>query len=169
MFGRSKFGFVITCFEASEGSNGKQMVADLVPALRAEFGRGCSAQHLRRCLRPTATFPDEAKLSAVQRQLNWTPRKTAIYIEDPFKRNIYLELCPQCEGWLTQRLSERIKSMFHERTTISKKTEIGSERFDGTKRTPVNIYLSITNPQHREYSSKLVGVCDLVWTPIRGN
>ncbi len=108
--------------QGERAAYGKQVVTGLARALSAQFGRGWSAQHLRHCLRIAETFPDEANLSAVRRQLNWTHLKTLMYLEDPLRRDFYLELCRR-EGWSTRRLSERIRSMLYERTAISKKPD----------------------------------------------
>ena len=108
--------------QGERAAYGKQVVAGLARALSVEFGRGWSAQHLRHCLRIAETFPDEENLSAVRRQLSWTHLKTLMYLEEPLKRDFYLELCRR-ERWSTRRLSERIKSMLYERTAISKEPD----------------------------------------------
>jgi hypothetical protein len=54
--------------------------------------------------------------------LSWTHIKTLIYIDDPLKRDFYVELC-RLEGWSSRQLQERINSMLFERSAISKKPE----------------------------------------------
>ena len=50
--------------------------------------------------------------------------KTLIYVEDPLKRNFYIELC-RLEGWSSRQLQERIQSMLFERSAIARKpTEV---------------------------------------------
>ncbi len=56
------------------------------------------------------------------RQLSWTHILAIIPIEDPLKREFYLQLCIH-EKWSVRTFRERIKSMFYERTVISKKPE----------------------------------------------
>lgn len=45
-----------------------------------------------------------------------------MYIDDPLKRDFYIEMC-KLNGWGSRTLNSRIKSMLYERTTISKKPE----------------------------------------------
>ena len=60
----------------------------------------------------------------MRREINWTHVKTLIYIEDPLKRNFYIELC-RLEGWSSRQLQERIQSMLFERSAIARKpTEV---------------------------------------------
>lgn len=101
---------------------GQQIVATLARQLSAEYGRGWSEQQLHHCLRLAAAFPDEAILSALRRELTWTHIKTLMYIDDPIKRDFYIELC-RLEGWSTRQLQERLNSLLFERTAISKKPE----------------------------------------------
>ena len=103
---------------------GQQLVGALARRLTAEYGRGWSEQQLRHCLRAAEVFPDEAILSAVRGELSWTHLKTLIYVDDPLKRNFYIELC-RLERWSSRQLQERIQSMLFERSAISRKpTEV---------------------------------------------
>lgn len=77
---------------------------------------------MRHCLRLAETFPDEQILSTVRRELSWSHLKALIYIEDPLKRDFYLEIC-RVERWSVRQLQERINSLLFERTAISKKPE----------------------------------------------
>lgn len=107
---------------------GKQVISSLSRRLTAEYGGGWSEKQLRHCLRLAETFPDEQIVSAVRRQLSWTHLKTLIYLDDPLKRNFYMEMS-RLEGWSSRRLRERIDSMLFERSAISKQPEetIGHE------------------------------------------
>lgn len=107
---------------------GRQVISSLSRQLTAEYGAGWSEQQLRHCLRLAETFPNEEILSAVRRELSWTHIKTLIYIDDPLKRDFYLEMS-RMEGWSSRRLRERIDSMLFERSAISKQPEetIGHE------------------------------------------
>ncbi|MEQ0777772.1 PDDEXK nuclease domain-containing protein [Paraburkholderia tropica] len=103
---------------------GQQLVGALARRLKAEYGQGWSEQQLRHCLRAAEIFPDEAILSAVRRELSWTHLKTLMYVDDPLKRNFYIELC-RLERWSSRQLQERIHSMLFERSAISRKpTEV---------------------------------------------
>jgi len=101
---------------------GKQIVNALSTQLTLEYGSGWSEKHLRHCLRFAETFPDEAIVSALRRQLSWTHLKTIIYLEDELKRSFYLEMC-RLENWSTRVLQKRSNSMMFERTAISRKPE----------------------------------------------
>lgn len=103
---------------------GQQLVSALARRLKSEYGQGWSEQQLRHCLRAVEIFPDEAILSAVRRELSWTHLKTLMYVDDPLKRNFYIELC-RLERWSSRQLQERIQSMLFERSAISRKpTEV---------------------------------------------
>jgi hypothetical protein len=67
-------------------------------------------------------FADEAFVSAVRRALSWTHLKTLTYIDDPIKRDFYVELA-RAERWSTRQLQERIDSMLFERSAISRKPD----------------------------------------------
>ena len=108
--------------QGQRGAYGQQLVAELARQLTADFGKGWSEQQLRHCLRLVDTFPDEQILSTVRRELSWSHLKALIYIEDPLKRDFYLEIC-RVERWSVRQLQERINSLLYERTAISKKPE----------------------------------------------
>lgn len=114
--------------EGERAEYGKQVIASLSRQLTAEYGTGWSEQQLRHCLRLAETFPDEEILSAARRELSWTHLKTLIYLDDPLKRDFYMEMS-RLEGWSSRRLRERIDSMLFERSAISKQPEetIGHE------------------------------------------
>jgi predicted nuclease of restriction endonuclease-like (RecB) superfamily len=94
----------------------------LSKGLTASHGRGWSTKQLRHCLRAAETFPEEQIVSAVRRLLNWTHIKTIMYVDDPLKREFYLELCA-LERWSSRRLQERMGTMLWERTALSRKPE----------------------------------------------
>ena len=108
--------------QGQRGEYGKQVVAEPARQLPAEFGKGWSEQQLRHCLRLVEVFADEQILSTVQRELSWSHLKALIYMEDPLKRDFYIEIC-RVERWSVRELQERINSMLFERTAISKKPE----------------------------------------------
>ena len=98
---------------------GEQIVSALSRQLERDYGRGFSEKNLRHMLRFAEVFPDGEIVSAAQRQLSWTHFKTLIYIDDPLKRDFYLQMCQQ-EGWSTRNLQERLDSQLFERTALSK-------------------------------------------------
>ncbi|MBR5950491.1 MAG: hypothetical protein IKZ87_03555 [Actinomycetaceae bacterium] len=54
--------------------------------------------------------------------MSWTSIRTVMYIDDPLKREFYIEMC-KMNGWSSRVLQDRIKSMLYERTAISRKPE----------------------------------------------
>jgi predicted nuclease of restriction endonuclease-like (RecB) superfamily len=101
---------------------GKQIIISLALQLTNEYGKGWSEKQLMHCIRTAETFQDEQILSAVRREFSWTHIKSLIYINDPIKREFYIEIC-RLEKWSSRQLQERIQSMLYERTAISKKPE----------------------------------------------
>ncbi|HSA34597.1 MAG TPA: PDDEXK nuclease domain-containing protein [bacterium] len=99
---------------------GKQIVASLARQLSAEYGKGWSEKQLWHCLRVAEIFPAEEILSTLRRELSWSHIKTIMYLDEPLKREFYIEMA-RLEGWSSRQLQERIRSMLYERTAISKK------------------------------------------------
>ena len=54
--------------------------------------------------------------------MSWTHIKTLIYIEDPLKRDFYLQMCQQ-ERWSTRSLQQRLDSLLFERTALSRQPD----------------------------------------------
>jgi predicted nuclease of restriction endonuclease-like (RecB) superfamily len=101
---------------------GKQIVATLSRQLTNEYGSSFSDKNIRRMMQFAELFPDEAIVVSVIRQLSWTHILAIIPMDDPLKREFYIEMC-KLEKWSVRTLRERIKSMLYERTAISKKPE----------------------------------------------
>lgn len=101
---------------------GEQVVSALSRQLETDYGRGFSSKNLRHMLRFSEAFPDASIVSAARRQLSWTHFRTLIYIDDPLKRDFYLQMCQQ-EGWSTRTLQQRLDSMLFERTALSRQPE----------------------------------------------
>jgi len=101
---------------------GRQIIATLSQQLTQTYGKGWSDRQLRHCIHFAETFPDEQIVSALRRKLSWTHIKIIMYVNEPLKRDFYIEIC--ClEGWSSRQLQERINSMLFERTAISRKPE----------------------------------------------
>lgn len=77
---------------------------------------------LSHCLHFAKAFPDHQIVYALRTQLSWTHLRSLIYIEDPLKRDFYIEIC-QVEGWSSRQLRERLNSMLCERIALSRKPE----------------------------------------------
>ena len=101
---------------------GKQVVAELARQLTVDFGKGWSERQLHYCVRVAEIFPDAEILHTLCAQLSWSHLRLLIQIDDPLKRDFYLEIC-RVEHWSVRQLQERIKSLLFERTAISKKSE----------------------------------------------
>ncbi|MGO4808193.1 YhcG family protein [Cupriavidus sp. 2MCAB6] len=101
---------------------GEQIVVSLSRQLEAEHGRGFSAKNLRHMLRFAEVFPSEDIVYALSRQLSWTHLRSLIYIDDPLKREFYLQMCRD-EGWSTRTLQDRLDSLLFERTALSRKAD----------------------------------------------
>lgn len=101
---------------------GQQILPALARQPRAEYGRGWSEQQLRHCIRVAEVFPDEPILSALRRELSWTHLKTLMYVDDPLKRDFYIELC-RLEHWSSRQLQERMQSMLFERSALSRQPD----------------------------------------------
>ncbi len=101
---------------------GKQVVSELAARLTAEYGTGWGEKQLRQCIKFAQTFADEAIVYAVRTQLSWTHLRILMFMDDPLKRDFYLEMC-RIEKWSSRQLQERVQSMLYERTAISRKPE----------------------------------------------
>jgi predicted nuclease of restriction endonuclease-like (RecB) superfamily len=102
---------------------GKKIVATLWLQLSEAYGNSFSEKNLRRMMQFAKIFPDEKFVVSVIRQLSWTHLLAVIPIEDPLKRDFYIEMC-KIEKWSVRTFRERINSMLYERTAISKKPEL---------------------------------------------
>ncbi|MBT3178971.1 MAG: DUF1016 domain-containing protein [Desulfobacula sp.] len=101
---------------------GKQIVVTLARQLIEEYGKGWGEKHLRQCMQFANVFADEQIVYALRRELSWTHLRSLIYMEDPLKREFYIEIS-KLEKWSSRLLQDRIQSMLYERTAISRKPE----------------------------------------------
>lgn len=108
--------------QGQRGEYGKQVVAELARQLTAEFGKGWGERQLRYCVRVAEIFPDAEILHTVCSELSWSHLRLVIGIEDPLKREFYIEIA-RVEHWSVRQLQERMNSQLFERTAISKKPE----------------------------------------------
>ncbi|MFN5301896.1 MAG: YhcG family protein [Pseudanabaena sp.] len=101
---------------------GKQIIATLSQQLTQTYGKGWSDRQLRYCVLIAEVFPDREILHTLSAKLSWSHLKLIIGIDDPLKRDFYIEIT-QLENWSVRQLQERINSMLFERTAISRKPE----------------------------------------------
>jgi predicted nuclease of restriction endonuclease-like (RecB) superfamily len=102
---------------------GEQIVQSLAAQLESEYGKGFSKRNLFNMMKFAEVFPDEKIVVSLIRQLSWTHILAIIPIEDPLKRDFYIEMC-KLEKWSVRVFRERIQSLLYERTAISKKPEL---------------------------------------------
>jgi predicted nuclease of restriction endonuclease-like (RecB) superfamily len=101
---------------------GKQVIATLSQHLSQAYGKGWSKRQLNYCVLISEVFPDREIVHTVCAQLSWSHLKLIIGMEDPLKRDFYIEIA-QLERWSVRQLQERINSMLFERTALSRKPE----------------------------------------------
>ncbi|HEX7583266.1 MAG TPA: PDDEXK nuclease domain-containing protein [Prolixibacteraceae bacterium] len=101
---------------------GKQIVRNLCDELIAEYGSSFSEKNIRRMMQLAEVFPEKGIVVSLIRQLSWTHILAILPIEDPLKREFYIEMC-KLERWSVRTFRERIQSMLYERTAISRKPE----------------------------------------------
>ena len=104
------------------GAYGEQVVAAVAKTLSAEYGRGFSKRNLHYMLRFAEVFPHPEIVQALRAQLSWTHLREIIALDDPLKRQFYVELCRR-ERWSTRTLQQKIAGMLFERTAIAKRPE----------------------------------------------
>lgn len=102
---------------------GKQILETLSKILTEEYGTGWSERQLSYCVKFYNIFNDFEILHTLCSKLSWSHLRLLLYMDDPLKRDFYIELCKH-EKWSVRQLQERIKSMLFERTAISKKPEV---------------------------------------------
>lgn len=101
---------------------GKQIVKNLAIRLTEVYGSGWSYGSLKHCLRCAETFSIDEIGYAVRIQFSWTHIRSLMSIDDPLKRQFYMEMC-RVEHWDTRTLDAKIDSQLFERTAISMKPE----------------------------------------------
>jgi len=102
---------------------GKEIVVSLSRQLTLEYGQGWGDKQLRLCMKFAHIFSDLQIVYTLCRQLSWSHLRLVMYIDDPLKREFYIEMC-KLEKWSIRTFTERIQSMLYERTAISKKPEV---------------------------------------------
>lgn len=108
--------------QGERAAYGEQIVAALAQQLTIDYGRSFGPKNLRHMMRFAEVFPDEQIVYALSRHLSWTHFRALLYLDKPFQRDFYAEMC-RVEGWSTRVLAERIDSMLYERTALSRKPD----------------------------------------------
>lgn len=102
---------------------GQQVVASLAENLVEAHGKGWGEKQLRRMMQFAAVFPEKGIVATLSRQLTWSHVKELLPIEDPLKREFYIQMCTH-EKWSVRTFRDRIRSMLYERTALSSKPEV---------------------------------------------
>lgn len=108
--------------QGERAAYGEQIVSTLSRQLVIAHGRSFGAKNLRHMMRFAEVFPQEQIVYALSRHLSWTHFRALLYLDKPFQRDFYAEMC-RIEGWSTRVLAERIDSMLYERTALSKQPD----------------------------------------------
>ena len=108
--------------ENNKAEYGKQILQTLSAKLMQEYGSGFSKRNIFNMLRFAEIFPNKEIVIKLSKQLSWSHLCLIIYIDDPLKREFYIQMC-KFEHWSFRTFKERIQSMLYERTAISKKPE----------------------------------------------
>ena len=85
---------------------GKQVIKNLAIALVEKYGKGWGFYKLQHCVRCAYTFSEDDIRYAVSTQLNWTPLRSLMSIDDELKRSFYMEMC-HCNSKRTSRQCSR--------------------------------------------------------------
>ncbi|WP_295730681.1 PDDEXK nuclease domain-containing protein [uncultured Muribaculum sp.] len=101
---------------------GKQVIKRLAKKLKERYGSGWGYEKLKHSVRAAYTFSEDEIRYAVSTQLNWTHLRSLMSIDDPLKRQFYMEMC-RIERWNTRTLNEKIDEQLYERTAISRRPE----------------------------------------------
>ena len=108
--------------KGERGEYGTQLIKSLSRQLTQTYGKGWGEKQLRHCLRFSETFPGEEIVYTLCRQFSWSHLRLLAYIDDPLKRDFYIEV-GKLEKWSVRQLQERINSMMYERTALARKPE----------------------------------------------
>jgi predicted nuclease of restriction endonuclease-like (RecB) superfamily len=108
--------------QSQRAEYGQKTIISLSQKLMIKYGKMWDKKMLWACSKFHEVFGDEQIVHALRGQLTWTHLRTLIYVEDPLKRDFYIEMC-RLERWSTRTLQDRIKSMLFERSALSKKPD----------------------------------------------
>jgi predicted nuclease of restriction endonuclease-like (RecB) superfamily len=101
---------------------GKQIISTLGQQLEEQYGKGFSANNLRRMIQFYETFPDSQIVATLWQQLSWSHFKLIIPLKNQLQRDFYAQMS-RIENWSVRTLRKKNDGMLFERTAISKKPE----------------------------------------------
>ncbi|PKN45116.1 MAG: cytoplasmic protein [Deltaproteobacteria bacterium HGW-Deltaproteobacteria-17] len=101
---------------------GEATMTRLAERLTQEFGRGFGYPNLYRMVKFFLKFPDPEILSTLSTKFSWSHFLEFIKIEDPLKRDFYVQVCSS-QAWSVRQLHKEMNSLLFERTMLSKQPE----------------------------------------------
>ncbi|MEW5975071.1 MAG: DUF1016 N-terminal domain-containing protein [Acidobacteriota bacterium] len=96
---------------------GEEIVSALPRHLTATHGRGWSVRHSGWCICLAQVYSDAHIVHTLCAQLNWLHLRLIAALDDPLKRDFYVELC-RLEPWSVRQLQERMQSMLFKRSAL---------------------------------------------------
>lgn len=106
----------------SRAEYGEQVIKQLAAQLRELYGSGFDKPNLSRMVRLVRLYPDQRIVVTLSQQLTWSHFVRLIAIDEPLKRDFYMEMC-RLERWDVRGLRKKIDGMLFERTAIAKRPE----------------------------------------------
>ena len=106
--------------EAQEGQRaeyGTGLIKYLAERLTKEFGKGFTETNLKYMRQFYTTFPIS---HALRDQLSWTHYRLLIKIDNPDRREFYLNECAEC-NWSSRQLERQITTFYYERLLATQK------------------------------------------------
>jgi predicted nuclease of restriction endonuclease-like (RecB) superfamily len=95
---------------------GAGLIRYLAERLTAEFGKGFTETNLKYMRQFYTVFPNRHAL----RDLSWTHYRLLLKIEDPSRREFYLNECAEC-SWSSRQLERQITTFYYERLLATQK------------------------------------------------
>jgi predicted nuclease of restriction endonuclease-like (RecB) superfamily len=99
---------------------GSHLLQYLSERLTAEFGKGFEQSALRRMRQFYSVFPDLPNRATLWHKLSWSHFRLLLKIEEPKRREFYLQECVEC-NWSVRQLERQINSFFYERLLATRK------------------------------------------------
>ncbi|MDR1106895.1 MAG: PDDEXK nuclease domain-containing protein [Treponema sp.] len=96
---------------------GAGLIKYLAERLTAEFGKGFTETNLKYMRQFYAVFPNR---HALRDQLSWTHYRLLMKIDEPSRREFYLDECAEC-NWSSRQLERQITTFYYERLLATKK------------------------------------------------
>jgi len=100
---------------------GEATMTRLAERLTLEFGGGFSYRNLYRVLF-FQRFPELEILTTVSSKFSWSHFLEFIKVDDPLKRDFYVQVC-STQGWSVRQLRREMDSLLFERTMLSRQPE----------------------------------------------